>query len=83
MRSYFEARWKHDSNYEIAGMGGVSDELSNHSLENVDTRVVLLQLPTSKMFGWQWGDVKSIVLSSPVDALRGNVYRDVRCLITD
>ena len=83
VRSYFEARWKHDSNYEIAGMGGVSDELSNHSLENVDTRVVLLQLPTSKMFGWQWGDVKSIVLSSPVDALRGNVYRDVRCLITD
>jgi hypothetical protein len=51
--------------------------------ENVDTRVVLLGLPTSKMFGWQWGDVKNIVFTLPVDNLRGNIYRNVRCYITD
>ena len=77
VRCYFEARWKNDSNYEIASMGGVSDQLSR------DMRVNLLLLPTSKMFGWQWGDVKSIVFSLPVDGLRSNIYRDVRCYITD
>jgi len=34
-------------------------------LEDVDTRVMLLELPTTKMFGWQWGDVKNVVLSLP------------------
>jgi hypothetical protein len=83
VRSYFEARWKNDSNYEIAGMGGLSDELPYDMLENVDTRVALLRLPTSNILGWQWGDVKNIVLSLPVDELRRNIYRDVRCEITD
>lgn len=83
VRCYFEARWKNDSNYEIASMGGLSDELSYGMPENVDTRVVLLGLPTSKIFGWQWGDVKTIVFTLPVDGLRGNIYRNVRCYITD
>jgi hypothetical protein len=52
-------------------------------LENVDTRVMLLELPTSHMFGWQWGDVNNVVLSLPVDELRRNIYRDVRCDITN
>jgi hypothetical protein len=83
VRSYFEARWKNDRNYEIASMGGLPHGWSYDMLENVDTRVMLLELPTSKMFGWQWGDVNNVVLSLPVDALRRNIYRDVRCDITN
>lgn len=83
VRCYFEARWKNDSNYEIASMGGLPHGWSYDMLENVDTRVMLLELPTSNMFGWQWGDVRNVVLSLPVDELRRNVYRDVRCDITN
>jgi hypothetical protein len=83
VRSYFEARWKNDRNYEIASMGGLPHGWSYDMLENVDTRVMLLELPTSKMFGWQWGDVNNVVLSLPVDELRRNIYRDVRCDITN
>jgi hypothetical protein len=80
IRSYFEARWKNDSNYEIASMGGL---WPYDMPENVDTPVMLLALPTSKMFGWQWGDVNHVVFSLPVDELRRNIYRDVRCDITN
>ena len=45
--------------------------------------LMLLELPTSKMFGWQWGDVNNVVLSLPVDELRRNNYRNVRCDITN
>jgi hypothetical protein len=83
VRSYFEARWKNDRSYEIASMGGLPHGWSYDMLENVDTRVMLLELPTSKMFGWQWGDVNNVVLSLPVDELRRNIYRDVRCDITN
>ena len=83
VRSYFEARWNNDSNYEIASMGGLPHGWSYDMLENVDTRVMLLELPTSNMFGWQWGDVNNVVLSLPVDELRGNIYRGVRCDITN
>jgi hypothetical protein len=83
VRSYFEARWKNDRNYEIASMGGLPHGWSYDMLENVDTRVMLLELPTSKMFGWQWGDVNNVVLSLPVDELRRNIYRDIRCDITN
>ena len=80
VRPYFEARWNNDRNYEIASMGGL---WSPDMPENVDTRVMLLALPTSKMFGWQWGDVNHVVFSLPVDALRHNIYRDVGCDITN
>jgi hypothetical protein len=80
VRCYFEARWNNDSNYEIASMGGL---WPHDMLENVDTPVMLLALPTSKMFGWQWGDVNHVVFSLPVDELRRNIYRDVRCEITN
>jgi hypothetical protein len=80
VRPYFEARWNNDRNYEIASMGGL---WSYDMLENVDTRVMLLALPTSKMFGWQWGDVNHVVFSLPVDELRHNIYRDVGCDITN
>jgi hypothetical protein len=83
VRSYFEARWKNDRNYEIASMGGLPHGWSYDMLENVDTRVMLLELPTSKMFGWQWGDIHNVVLSLPVDELRRNIFRDVRCDITN
>jgi hypothetical protein len=83
VRAYFEARWNNDSNYEIASMGGLPHGWSYDMLDNVDTRVMLLELPTSKMFGWQWGDVNNIVFSLPVDELRRNIYRDVRCDITN
>jgi hypothetical protein len=83
VRSYFEARWNNDRNYEIASMGGLPHGWSYDMLENVDTRVMLLELPTSNMFGWQWGDVNNVVLSLPADELRGNIYRGVRCDITN
>jgi hypothetical protein len=78
VRSYFEARWENDRNYEIAGMGGSYDPLGDS-----DTRAMLLALPTSKMSGWQWGDVRSVIFSLPVEELRRNVFRDVMCDITD
>jgi hypothetical protein len=83
VRPYFEARWKNDRNYEIASMGGLPHGWSYDMSENVDTRVMLLELPTSKIFGWQWGDVNNVVLSVPVEELRRNIYRDVRCDITN
>src|SRR5262249_35549671 len=45
VRSYFEARWENDRNYEIASMGGLPHGWSYDMLENVDTRVMLLELP--------------------------------------
>lgn len=83
VRSYFVARWNNDRNYEIASMGGLPHGWADDMSENVDSRVMLLELPTSKVFGWQWGDVCNVVLSLPVDELRSNTYRDVRCDITN
>jgi hypothetical protein len=82
-RRALEARWTNDRNYEIASMGGLPHGWSYDMLDNVDTRVMLLELPTSNMFGWQWGDVYNVVFSLPVEELRRNSYRDVGCDITN
>ena len=59
------AEFEDTSRPRTCAVGGLPHGWSYDMLEDVDTRVMLLELPTTKMFGWQWGDVKNVVLSLP------------------
>ena len=83
VRGHFEARWANDVDYEIAAMGGLPDDWSYDMMDGVNTRVMLLELPSSHLLGWQWGDVHCLVISVAVDDLKRNRFRDVRADITN
>ncbi|AWC22706.1 hypothetical protein CO731_02172 [Aminobacter sp. MSH1] len=61
MRSYFEAIWKDQAAHEMAGMGHVPFEYVHQF--DLDKDVTLLELPTSNLMGWMFGDVDNLVLT--------------------
>ena len=61
MRSYFEAIWKDQAAHEMAGMGHVPFEYVHRF--DLDKDVTLLELPTSNLMGWMFGDVDDLVLT--------------------
>jgi hypothetical protein len=83
VKSHFEARWANDRNYEVAGMGGLPVGWSYDVLENVGDRVMLLELPTSRMIGWQWGDVNRLVIHLSVKDLEKGRFGNARAEISN
>ena len=61
MRSYFESIWKDEAAHEMAGMGHVPFSYVHQF--DLDKDVTLLELPTSKLMGWMFGDVDNLVLT--------------------
>lgn len=60
MRSYFEAIWQDLAAYQMAGMGHVPFRTVAFDPES---DVTLLELPSSELMGWSFGDVDNLVLS--------------------
>jgi hypothetical protein len=83
VRSHFEARWANDRRYEVAGMGGLPAGWSYDVLENLGDRVMLLELPTSRMIGWQWGDVHRLVIHLSVKDLKRGRFGEARAEISN
>ncbi len=83
VKSHFEARWANDRNYEVAGMGGLPAGWSYDVLENAGDRVMLLELPTSQMIGWQWGDVNRLVIHLSVKDLEKGRFGNARAEISN
>lgn len=60
VRSYFEAIWQDLAAYQMAGMGHVPFRSVAFDPES---EVTLLELPSSELMGWWFGDVDNLVLS--------------------
>lgn len=61
MRAYFEPIWRDEAAHEIAGMGHVPFRYIQKF--DLDTEVTLLELPSSKLIGWMFGDVDTVVVT--------------------
>jgi hypothetical protein len=64
-------------------MGGLPVGWSYDVLENVADRVMLLELPTSRMIGWQWGDVNRLVIHLSVKDLEKGRFGNARAEISN
>ena len=61
MRGHFEAIWQDEAAHEMAGMGHLPFRYV-HKFD-LDRDVTLLELPTSNLMGWMFGDVDTLVLT--------------------
>lgn len=79
-RSYCEAIWRETAGYEMAGTGHVP-------FGNVDdfdprTDVTLLELPSTDLIGWNFGDVNNLVVAIGKDDLAAGRFDRVRSMST-
>jgi hypothetical protein len=70
VRTYFLARWAFDAAFEIACVGGPNHGYTEIVEPEDDGTDLLLELPTSTLFGWSWGDMDHLVVAIRHDALR-------------
>lgn len=61
MRGYFEPIWQDQAAHEMAGIGHVPFGYVHEF--DLDSDVTLLELPTSNLMGWMFGDVDNLVLT--------------------
>ena len=61
IRSHFEAIWQDEAAHEMAGMGHLPFRYVHRF--DLDRDVTLLELPTSNLMGWMFGDVDTLVLT--------------------
>lgn len=61
VRAHYEARWSTMARHEMAGTGHVPFRFVHRFDEREE--VMLLELPTSDLLGWMWGDVDDLVLT--------------------
>ena len=76
LKAHLIDEWSRKRNREAAKMGGMPRG-SCRMLENVDLQVMLLELPTSRLFGWMWGDMYDLIVSIPAKDLKRGVFRRV------
>ncbi len=79
-RNLYEAVWRSDQTSEYLTMGGNLD--GGFSSSNLTDPVFLLEVPSSDLVGWMWGDVSSLgVFISPADLANGRwdkAWGDIR-----
>lgn len=61
IRGYFEPIWRDMAAHEMAGMGHVPFRYIHQF--DLDRDVTLLELPTSNLIGWMFGDVDTVVVT--------------------
>ena len=76
LQAHIIDEWSRKRNREAAKMGGMPRGWSRRMLEKMDSQVMLIELPTSKLFGWKWGDMYDLIVSVPIkDLKRGDFSR--------
>lgn len=81
--AYFLERWRHDARFGLACMGGVSQGYTNLVEPEDDRTQLLLELPDSRLFGWQWGDADNLIVAMPLEALRRGDFGSVVAGVTN
>lgn len=76
LRVHLLARWAFDARYEVARMGGAPVTRSYNGRAEED-RLLFLEMPTSTLFGWNWGNEGSLVLTIRRDELRRGDFSKV------
>jgi len=80
---YFLERWRYDARFELACMGGASQGYTDLVEPEDDRTQLLLELPDSRLFGWQWGDADNLIVAMPLDALRRGDFGSVVAGVTN
>lgn len=77
-RAYCEAIWREMAGYEMAGMGHVPFG----NIDDFDPRsdVTLLELPSTDLIGWTFGDVNNLVVCIGKDDLAAGRFDRVRAM---
>ncbi|MGH0255225.1 hypothetical protein NKY39_06495 [Sinorhizobium meliloti] len=81
MRGYFEANWKDQAAHEMAGMGHIPFRYVHQF--DLDKDVTLLELPTSNLMGWMFGDVDDLVLTMSRKDLTAGRFDAVRVQVSN
>ncbi|WP_377864989.1 DUF1963 domain-containing protein [Aminobacter aganoensis] len=81
MRGYFEAIWKDEAVHEMAGMGHIPFLYVRQF--DLDKDVTLLELPTSNLMGWMFGDVETLVLTISKKDLAAGRFDAVRTQVSN
>ncbi|MGG5821649.1 DUF1963 domain-containing protein [Falsiroseomonas sp. HW251] len=76
LRTHMLARWAFDARYEIGRMGGPPSTKAYNGRGEED-RLLLLEMPTSTLFGWGFGDEGSLALTIRRDELRRGDFSKV------
>ncbi|MFA5122490.1 DUF1963 domain-containing protein [Zavarzinia sp.] len=83
LRAHMEAIWRFDALHEQAGMGHAPCRHLYTPYGQDTPNELLLELPSSELVGWAWGDLYSIALFiDRGDLARGN-FDDVTCEISN
>ena len=72
-QAHFEAYWAWLADQDAGRMGGMPGGWSYEIFDNTTTHCVLFEIPWSNLFGWQFGDVNSFLVSISLEDLdQGN-----------
>lgn len=82
-KSYVEEQAAFHAVYEIGGMGNVPFGLVRGSDHSPCGQVVLLELATSDLLGWNWGDLHTGCFTISVRDLAANEFRKVKFEISN
>lgn len=82
-KSVFEARWAFDAVHERGGMSHPPHGFIYTPHGPSTPNEVLLELPTSDLIGWIWGDMYSVVLTIARDDLANNKFDNITVDITN
>lgn len=82
-KSVFEARWAFDAVHERGGMSHPPHGFIYTPHGPSTPNEVLLELPTSDLIGWIWGDLYSVVLTIARDDLANDKFDNITVDITN
>lgn len=77
VRAHYETLWSFDARHETARMGGL--EQGDVGMQSA----VLLQLPTSELMGWSFGDLDSLKVTVPIAGLERLDFSGARMSIIE
>jgi hypothetical protein len=76
VREYFEPRWRFDASCEVGRIGAEYGNYTDGS--SLDDEVTLLEIPSSRIFGWLWDDANRPSVIIKKDDLKGHDFSRVR-----
>lgn len=79
----FETRWQFDALHEQGGMSHPPAGFLYTPFGPASPNEVLLELPTSELIGWMWGDMYTVVLTIPRDDLAAGCFDNITVDITN
>ena len=81
IRGHFEPIWRDQAVHEMASMGHVPFRYVHQF--DLDSEVTLLELPTSNLMGWMFGDVDTLVLTIRKKDLAAGRFDAVRVQVSN